>query len=83
MGVLLPIIALFLGTPQATSLSTQSNTQLLMLATIDPLSFRAAAEKLDLATYDILEQSIRQALGPVATTSLSATSKPQISLRSF
>ena len=61
---------------------SQTATQLLSYATSSPVAFKEAASKLDQSQCDLLEQSIRRAIGSNASTA-SASTKPQISLRSF
>ncbi|KAF8998676.1 armadillo-type protein [Cyathus striatus] len=85
LGVLLPTISLLLLSPQvpSTPLNTQTVTQLLSFATTSPAAFKEAAEKLDPSTRELLEHSIRRAVGGTATAASQPASKPQISLRSF
>ena len=69
--------------PSATDpVRSQTATQLLSYATSSPVAFKEAASKLDQSIRDLLEQSIRRAIGSNASAA-SATAKPQISLRSF
>jgi hypothetical protein len=85
LGVVLPTIALLLSNSQttATAVTTRTISQLLLYATSSPSAFKEAASKLDSSTRELLEQSIRRAMGgPSLSTGPSAT-KPQISLRSF
>lgn len=86
LGVLLPTISLLLNHSQSSapsSLHTQSVAQLLSFATSSPTSFKEAAGKLDSATRELLEQSVRSAVGGTTSASGSSSGKPQISLRSF
>ncbi|KAG6887575.1 hypothetical protein C0992_011744, partial [Termitomyces sp. T32_za158] len=86
LGVLLPTIALLLSTSQvpATPLvSTQMVSQLLQYATSSPAAFKDAAAKLEPDTRELLEQSLRRAVGGGTSTPGSSATKPQISLRSF
>ncbi|KAF8630604.1 hypothetical protein AX15_002831 [Amanita polypyramis BW_CC] len=83
--VLLPTMSLLLSNQQQSStepVKSQTIAQLLSYATSSPVAFKEAAAKLDQSMRDLLEQSIRRAIGGNASTN-SATTKPQISLRSF
>ncbi len=88
MGVLLPTIALLLMTnppdqgPVA-NLSSQTIAQLLSFATASPAAFKDAAAKLEAPVREMLEQSIRRAVGGSAAAAQQPAAKPQISLRSF
>ncbi|KAL0567040.1 hypothetical protein V5O48_014955 [Marasmius crinis-equi] len=85
LTVFLPTIALLLSDSQSSSspVITLSIKQLLAYATSSPASFKDATGKLDPTTRELLEQSIRKALGNNASASGSQqASKPQISLRS-
>lgn len=87
LGVLLPTISLLLSSttpsqPVAASLTSQTIAQLLSFATTSSSAFKEAAGKLDSHNRELLELSIRRAVGgPTSGTAQSA--KPQISLRSF
>ncbi|EAU90073.2 clathrin-coated vesicle protein [Coprinopsis cinerea okayama7 len=88
LGVLLPTIALLLlNSPPSqgpiASLSSQTVKQLLAFATASPAGFKDAAAKLDPPVRELLEQSIRRAVGGTAGATTQAAAKPQISLRSF
>ncbi|CAA7266119.1 unnamed protein product [Cyclocybe aegerita] len=88
LGILLPTISLLLSSttplqPTAASVTNQTVTQLLSFATTSPQAFKEAAEKLDASTRELLEQSIRRAVGGAAPSAAQAATKPQISLRSF
>lgn len=86
LGVLLPTITLLLSNPQAaaTPVISQSVRELLMYATSSPAAFKEAAGKLDPPTKELLEQSVRRAVGGgSASTAAQNSAKPQISLRSF
>ncbi|KAK7064864.1 clathrin-coated vesicle protein [Favolaschia claudopus] len=86
LGVLLPTITLLLTNPQAaaTAVTSQGVKELLSYATSSPAAFKEAAAKLDPATRELLEQSVRRAVGAGSQSSASqTTAKPQISLRSF
>ncbi|KAJ7168806.1 clathrin-coated vesicle protein [Mycena filopes] len=86
LGVLLPTITLLLSNPQAatTPVTSQGVKELLGYATSSPAAFKEAAGKLDPATRELLEQSVRRAVGGGNQTTASQNSaKPQISLRSF
>ncbi|KAF5377759.1 hypothetical protein D9757_008083 [Collybiopsis confluens] len=86
LGVLLPTISLFLVNSQGSStpVITQSIKQLLSYATISPAAFKDAASKLDVATRELLELSVRKAVGGgLQTGATQSNVKPQISLRSF
>ncbi|KAJ7082373.1 clathrin-coated vesicle protein [Mycena belliarum] len=86
LGVFLPTITLLLLNPQAaaTPVVSQSVRELLMYATSSPAAFKEAAGKLDPATRELLEQSVRRAVGGGSASAAAQTAvKPQISLRSF
>ncbi|KAJ7157551.1 clathrin-coated vesicle protein [Mycena crocata] len=86
LGVLLPTITLLLSNPQAaaTPVTSQSIRELLTYATSSPTAFKEAAGKLDPATRELLEQSVRRAVGGGASAATAQNAaKPQISLRSF
>ncbi|KAJ6577043.1 clathrin-coated vesicle protein [Mycena vulgaris] len=86
LGVLLPTITLLLSNPQAsaTPVVSQSVRELLTYATSSPAAFKEAAGKLDPATRELLETSVRRAVGGAgATTASQNAAKPQISLRAF
>ena len=84
MGVLLPTMAMALE-PTATplpSLHGQTIKEILVFATTSPLSFKEATGKLNPETREVLEASVRLALGGNKAANQDAH-KPQISLRSF
>jgi HEAT repeat-containing protein 5 len=95
LSVLLPTISLLLSnnttpTPTisttATSITTQTTAQLLSFATTSPSAFKEAAGKLDINTRELLEHSIRRAMGGTGTGGVGGAGqavKPQILLRSF
>ncbi|KIK61652.1 hypothetical protein GYMLUDRAFT_73165 [Collybiopsis luxurians FD-317 M1] len=86
LGVLLPTISLILASSQGSSspVVAQSIKQLLSYATMSPAAFKEAASKLDPSTRELLEQSVRKAVGgSTQTGTVQNTIKPQISLRSF
>ncbi|KAJ6450153.1 clathrin-coated vesicle protein [Mycena sanguinolenta] len=86
LGILLPTITLLLTNPQAaaTSVTAPSVKELLAYATSSPAAFKEAAAKLDPATREVLEQSVRRAVSAGSQASAApGTAKPQISLRSF
>jgi len=86
LGVLLPTISLLLTNSQNTTspLLSQTIKHLLSYATSSPVAFKEAAAKLDPATRELLEQSVRKAVAGNATSGpVQAAAKPQISLRSF
>ena len=89
LGVLLPTITLLLASNGAgtqalsASIPTQATAQLLTYATASPAGFKEAAGKLDPATRELLETSIRRAVGGAQGTQAQQVVKPQISLRSF
>ncbi|KAJ3549608.1 hypothetical protein NMY22_g815 [Coprinellus aureogranulatus] len=88
LGVLLPTISLLLvNNPPAQGpvsvLSSQTIKQLLAFATASPAAFKDAAARLDAPVRELLEQSIRRAVGGNAPAAPQPTTKPQISLRSF
>lgn len=88
LGVLLPTISLVLSNnPPAqgpvANLSNQTIKQLLAFATVSPAAFKEAAAKLDPPVRELLEQSIRRAVGGGASGPAQPAAKPQISLRSF
>ncbi|KAJ7500292.1 clathrin-coated vesicle protein [Mycena galericulata] len=75
LGILLPTIH---PTPPRASESFWT------YATSSPAAFKEAAGKLDPATRELLEQSVRRAVGGgSANTTTQNAAKPQISLRSF
>jgi HEAT repeat-containing protein 5 len=82
--VLLPTMSLLLSDQPSTTDPVRSQTvaQLLSYATSSPSAFKEAASKLDQSKRELLEQSIRRAIGSNSSGG-SATAKPQISLRSF
>ena len=70
----------------ASSITTQTTTQLLSFATTSPSAFKEAAGKLDAGTRELLEHSIRRAMAGAGAGGVGGTGqvvKPQISLRSF
>ncbi|RDB24443.1 HEAT repeat-containing protein 5B [Hypsizygus marmoreus] len=85
LGVILPTIALLLSSFQAipTPIVSQTISQLLIYATTSPAAFKDAAAKLDVSTRELLEQSIRRAVGGSTSATAQTAAKPQISLRSF
>jgi HEAT repeat-containing protein 5 len=65
---------------------TISVKQLLTYATTSPVAFKEATAKLEVETRELLEVSIRKAVGGSgagAQAQSQAATKPQISLRSF
>ncbi|PFH53326.1 hypothetical protein AMATHDRAFT_55203 [Amanita thiersii Skay4041] len=84
LAILLPTLSLLLsGTHSASEpVRTQTVVQLLSYATAAPAAFKDATRKLDQSIQELLELSIRRAVGGTVTGN-SATTKPQISLRSF
>ena len=64
------------------ALHTQTIKEILVFATSSPLSFKEATTKLNADTREVLETSVRQALGG-SKASANEAHKPQISLRSF
>jgi hypothetical protein len=84
LEIVLPTIALLLSNSQTntTAVTTHTISQLLWYATSSPSAFKEAANKLDISTRELLEQSIRCAMGGPLSTASNAT-KPQIALRSF
>lgn len=83
--VLLPTATLVLD-PNCSSpspLHTQGITHLLSYATSAPAAFKEATGTLPNTTRDILEISIRQAVGGMGGAKQAQATKPQISLRSF
>lgn len=88
LSVLLPTISLLLAPdpasqPLASSVIAQTVAQLLSFATTSPSAFKEAAAMLDAPTRELLEQSIRRAVGGSTSTQNTTLTKPQISLRSF
>ncbi|GLB35175.1 putative clathrin-coated vesicle protein [Lyophyllum shimeji] len=84
LGVLLPSIALLLSNSQAPNpVTSQTISQLLSYATSSPMAFKDAAAKLDTGVRELLEQSIRRAVGSTTSAAAQNSAKPQISLRSF
>lgn len=83
-GVLLPTITLLLDPSKSnpSPFHSLAVTQLLSFATMAPTDFKEATGKMDAAAREVLESSMRQALGTRANAN-QQTSKPQISLRSF
>ena len=65
------------------ALHTQGITHLLSYATLAPVAFKEATGTLPNTMRDILELSIRQAVGGVGGGRQAQAAKPQISLRSF
>lgn len=85
-GILLPTLTLLLdpSQPAPPALHTQALNQLLIFASSSPVSFKEATGKLDQATRECLESSVRHALSNKLTgTAAQQAAKPQISLRSF
>lgn len=83
LGVLLPTMTMLLdltATPPP-ALHTQTIGQILTFATSSPVAFKEATTKLNPDTKEVLETSVRQALGGNKTANESH--KPQISLRAF
>jgi len=86
LGVLLPTIILLLRPFEnpATSIHTQSVTQLLAFASASPAAFKEATGKLEAGARETMEQSVRKAVGGSVGGGTSINgAKPQISLRSF
>ncbi|KAF7308406.1 Clathrin-coated vesicle protein [Mycena chlorophos] len=85
LGVFLPTITLLLSNPQAaaTTVTSQSIRELLTYATSSPAAFKDAAGKLDPPIRELLEQSVRRAVGGANPAPSAQATKPQISLRSF
>ncbi|KAK0203615.1 clathrin-coated vesicle protein [Desarmillaria ectypa] len=86
LGVILPTITLLLTNTEVppSSVVTQSIAQLLSYATSSPAAFKEAAGKLEPSSRELLEQSVRRAIGGNASSASGANAaKPQISLRSF
>ncbi|KAJ4473613.1 clathrin-coated vesicle protein [Lentinula aciculospora] len=83
LGVLLPTISLLLADSQnsPSPVVAQSIKHLLSYATISPTAFKKAAAKLDAPTRELLEYSVRRAVGGgPQTVSVQNAMKPQISL---
>jgi len=87
LGILLPTITLLLSSSQAapSPVVAQSIAQLLSFATSSPAAFKEAAGKLEPSTRELLEASVRRAVGGStgSAASQAAAARPQISLRSF
>jgi len=85
LGVILPTLGLLLSTSETapTLVSSQTVAQLLLYATSSPAAFKDAAAQLDVSTKELLEQSLRRAMGGTISASVQTVTKPQISLRSF
>ncbi|KAK0239818.1 clathrin-coated vesicle protein [Armillaria nabsnona] len=86
LGVILPTITLLLTNTEAppSPVVTQSIAQLLSYATSPPAAFKDVAGKLEPSSRELLEQSVRRAIGGNATSANGANAaKPQISLRYF
>jgi len=84
LGIFIPTLVLLLDPFKSPSspIHVQVVTHLLSFATGSPTAFKEITGKLDQTLCDILEASIRQALGETKTQQPIVT-KPQISLRSF
>lgn len=84
LGVLLPAMAMVLEPNAAlpSALHTLTIRDVLVFAAAAPLAFKDATGKLGSETREVLESSVRQALGGAKATGENAH-KPQISLRSF
>ncbi|KAI0303661.1 armadillo-type protein [Multifurca ochricompacta] len=86
LGILLPTLILLLDPSQGapSPLHTQALNQLLVFASSSPAPFKEATGKLDQATRECLESSVRSALSNKSSgTTAHQAAKPQISLRSF
>lgn len=83
--VLLPTATLVLdpNCSPPSPLHTQGITHLLSYATSAPTAFKEATGTLQNSTREVLETSIRQAVGGMGGAKQPQASKPQISLRSF
>ncbi|KAF8584408.1 ARM repeat-containing protein [Ramaria rubella] len=86
LGILLPTLVLLLDPSKSPSspIHVLTVTHLLGFATGSPVAFKEVAGKLNQGVRDTLEMSIRQAVGGGSKIAAqAASSKPQISLRSF
>lgn len=85
LGVLIPTTTLLLRPSQTPPSTVHSSgiTHLLSLAASSPASFKEATTQLDPSVREVLEMSIRKAVGGIAGTTAHQSVKPQISLRSF
>jgi hypothetical protein len=86
LGVFLPTITLVLSdseSPGGAPVRSQAIAQLLSYASSSPAAFKVAAEMLPAETREVLEQSIRRAVGGSNSAGSTTGAKPQISLRSF
>ncbi|KAH7927705.1 ARM repeat-containing protein [Leucogyrophana mollusca] len=83
LSIIVPTVTLLLrpGQSPVSLVHSTSVAQLLLFATSSPNSFKEATIRLDPATRETLELSIRRTVGGAATNQ--HTAKPQISLRSF
>jgi hypothetical protein len=80
--ILVPTIGLFLqhSRTHSSAVKSQIVTQLIFFATSSPFLFKEAAGKLELEVKELLENTLRTAVG---VTGDQPTTKPSISLRSF
>ncbi|TDL16333.1 clathrin-coated vesicle protein [Rickenella mellea] len=85
LGVLLPAVVLLLDPSKSppTPIHAQAITHVLAFATSAPAAFKEATGKMDQMPREVLESSVRQALGGKANTPSLPVAKPQISLRTF
>ncbi|KAI5117719.1 hypothetical protein M0805_001805 [Coniferiporia weirii] len=85
LGVLLPTLALLLDPSKSapSSVHALAVAQLLQMATTSPIAFKEATAKMEQDAKELLEVSVRQALGAGAPSAGQSAAKPQISLRSF
>ncbi|KAI0688492.1 clathrin-coated vesicle protein [Cytidiella melzeri] len=84
LGVLLPVMTLVLNPSRTPTppLHTQTISQVLQFAASSPAAFKEVTGKLPNDMKEVLETSVRQALGGSKVNS-TESHKPQISLRSF
>lgn len=84
LAFILPVMILYLQ-PESKTLAyihQQTLTSILSFASASPATFKHITSKLEGESRDILEISVKQALGSTKAV-LSEASKPQISLRAF
>lgn len=81
--ILLPTLALLLDPENPSSVHTLAINHLLNLATQSPNSFKEATGGLTDIAKEKLETSIRQAVASRQSSSKTAATRPQISLKSF
>lgn len=85
LSVILPSLVLLLEPHQMppTPMHKLAITQILQIASINPSSFKKVTLALKFTVREILEISVKHALGEVKLVTSEQIVKPQISLRSF